>query len=330
LKKDIKQYTHGIKSLKIGVDCPMKVLYIVRGLPGSGKSTHVNNMIENEYSGNGLRFSTNDYFIENGFYHFRPKLVRKANRWNLDRAHQALKNGQSPIFIDNPHVQRWEAKKYVTNGLFYGYKIKIIEPETTWWKKRDLVELAFRNKHGVSYATIQKMLLKWDYDFSIISILNSADTHQNCSLDVYQKRLYLIRGAPGSGRFCLAERINQRYFQNEGYIFSSRDYFIIDDKNYKYDPYRMTEALIWNQKRVEACMEKNIGPIFLIEPFPRANDCEPYIKLASYFKYSPIILEPNTWWWVERNVEELTKRNTESFSKREIEEIIAKWAPILQ
>lgn len=45
------------------------------------------------------------------------------------------------------------------------------EPDTPW--RRDAGELAKRNVHGVPLEAIERMLGRWDEDFSIEAILNS-------------------------------------------------------------------------------------------------------------------------------------------------------------
>lgn len=144
-----------------------KTLYIVRGLSGSGKST-----LAKELAGSsGIVLSTDDFFMNNGKYEYDGSKISRAHKWNQERTVEYLQKGVHPIVIDNTMSQKWEAKFYVLQGISYGYNIEIREPNTPWRKNPQ--ELAKRNTHGVPLETIERMLSRWDYDFTVDSILNS-------------------------------------------------------------------------------------------------------------------------------------------------------------
>lgn len=147
-----------------------KTLVILRGISGSGKSTLSKKLIQ-ENNGNGIVFSTDDYFIKDGIYKFDPNLLGKAHNWNQDRAIKKMKEGESLIIIDNTNTQKWEAKPYVEAGLTYGYEILVKEPTTEWAK--DAKELVKRNQHGVPYDSIVSMLKRWETDFTVENIMKS-------------------------------------------------------------------------------------------------------------------------------------------------------------
>lgn len=138
----------------------------MRGLPGSGKST-----LAQQLGKGGIVLSTDDYFERDGEYVFDPLKLSEAHRWNYIRALNAMKKGISPIVIDNNTVQAWEAKPYVTEGLRYGYEIRIQEPNTPW--KFDAEELTKRNKHQVPLEIIHKKLDKWEPNINVEDIVQS-------------------------------------------------------------------------------------------------------------------------------------------------------------
>ncbi|XP_069747709.1 NEDD4-binding protein 2-like 1 isoform X3 [Narcine bancroftii] len=108
-----------------------KRLYLLRGLPGSGKSTLARNL---KYQFRGaVILSTDDYFIRpDGSYLFEKYLLDEAHEWNHDRANSAMRQGISPIIIDNTNVQAWEMKPYVVMAQENGYEVKFREPDTPW------------------------------------------------------------------------------------------------------------------------------------------------------------------------------------------------------
>jgi len=121
----------------------------------------------------GLVCSTDDYFIETttGAYQFDNTRLQEAHSWNQQRVKTALRDKVSPVVVDNTNTQRWEAKPYVLMAVKFGYEVKVEEP-TTWWAK-DAKELAKRNQHGVPLEAIQRMLDRWEADFSVQAILAS-------------------------------------------------------------------------------------------------------------------------------------------------------------
>jgi len=143
-----------------------KILYIIRGISGSGKST-----MAQELGKNGKVFSTDDFFMVNGKYEYDPEGLTYAHWWNMGRTEEAMKQSISPIVIDNTNTQAWEAKPYVQMALKYGYQIEIKEPNTPW--KFDAEELAKKNKHNIPKEAIEKMIKKWEPNITIENILKS-------------------------------------------------------------------------------------------------------------------------------------------------------------
>tara|TARA_Y100000034_G_scaffold96097_1_gene116927 strand:+ start:31 stop:489 length:459 start_codon:yes stop_codon:yes gene_type:complete len=133
-----------------------KVMYIVRGLPGSGKSS-----LAKKLSGpHGQSFSTDDFFMVGDEYQYNEERIVEAHQWNIERAKRAAEQGISPIVIDNTNVQFWHFQPYVDIAEEFGYQVKIEEPTTDW--ARDPEELARRNKHKVPETGIREMLDKWE------------------------------------------------------------------------------------------------------------------------------------------------------------------------
>ncbi|XP_019385637.1 PREDICTED: NEDD4-binding protein 2-like 2 isoform X2 [Crocodylus porosus] len=147
-----------------------KLLLILRGLPGSGKTT-VSRVLLGQ-SRDGIVFSTDDYFNQQDGYTYNAGQLGDAHDWNQKRARQAMEQGRSPIIIDNTNTQAWEMKPYVEMALEKGYIVEFREPDT-WWKF-DPEELEKRNKHGVTREKIAQMLDRYEYQISIPIVMNSV------------------------------------------------------------------------------------------------------------------------------------------------------------
>lgn len=145
-----------------------KILWIMRGISGSGKSTLANKLVQD-----GVILGTDDFFETENEYQYDFSRIEEAHQWNIARAEEMMQKGISPIVIDNTNVGASAMKPYVENGLKYGYKIEMAEPNTPW--KFNAEELAQRNKHGTSKEIIQEMLDKWEPDLTVKDIMESQD-----------------------------------------------------------------------------------------------------------------------------------------------------------
>ncbi|XP_061916439.1 NEDD4-binding protein 2-like 2 [Entelurus aequoreus] len=155
------------------LDGPSLVLILMRGLPGSGKSTMARELLSTGPS--GLILSTDDYFAQNDGYRYDPGLLGSAHDWNQRRASDAMHDSRSPVIIDNTNLQAWEMKPYVRMALQRGYRVDFCEPNTSW--KFDPFELEKRNKHGVPQEKIAKMLDRFLSPVSIDDVLSSQEPH---------------------------------------------------------------------------------------------------------------------------------------------------------
>ncbi|XP_027733459.1 NEDD4-binding protein 2-like 1 isoform X3 [Vombatus ursinus] len=117
-------------------------------------------------------FSTDDYFFkEDGTYEFNPEVLEEAHDWNQKRARKAMRNGISPIIIDNTNLHAWEMKPYAVMALENNYEVIFREPDTCW--KFNVQELARRNTHGVPKEKIHRMKEQYEHDVTFHSVLHS-------------------------------------------------------------------------------------------------------------------------------------------------------------
>jgi len=147
-----------------------KELFIIRGLPGSGKTSLAKSILDN---GAGIIHSSDDYFTdERNVFRFNKLKINDALKFNQQQCEESCRKGILRIIVDDNHVKRWSVKPLIETGKKYNYKIIIREPETSWWKTRNVNEMAKRTKHKYPISVIKKLLEMWDTDFSIESILN--------------------------------------------------------------------------------------------------------------------------------------------------------------
>ena len=141
-----------------------KVMFLMRGLPGSGKSTIVQ-QLRAKYS-RAVVCSADDYFLgEDGKYHFDAEKLPEAHGQCQARAKQSCQNGRHVVIIDNTNIRRWEMGHYVGLAKKHGYVVIVVHPKTPW--RFDPEMLATRNKHGVPVDVLKRKLQMFDKDSPI-------------------------------------------------------------------------------------------------------------------------------------------------------------------
>lgn len=94
-----------------------KVLYIVRGVPGSGKSTFAKQLTSNV-------FEADHYFYDNdGNYNFIPSEIKEAHKECQDNVRMAMMSSIPKIAVSNTFTQEWEMKIYQELAETYGYTV---------------------------------------------------------------------------------------------------------------------------------------------------------------------------------------------------------------
>ncbi|XP_075228041.1 uncharacterized protein LOC142328260 [Lycorma delicatula] len=138
------------------------------------------------------------------------------------------------------------------------------------------------------------------------------------------KVLVFMRGCPGSGKSHTAEAVIKKIniscafdgkLNYSGHVFSTDDFFKTRF-GYNYNSNKLSEAHLWNQKRVEKALKHQKSPIIVDNTNTQLWEMEPYAVLAVAHGYVIEILEPNTKWKFNEN--ELYKRNTHSVPKKQI------------
>ena len=127
-----------------------KILTLVRGLPGSGKSTFAN-IITNKFS---ICEADKFFYDKEGNYNFDATKLREAHNWCREQVEIRMKDNQineqfyPEIVVSNTFTQEWEMDAYFGLANQYGYKVFTIIVEN----RHDGV-----NEHGVPAEKLEQM-----------------------------------------------------------------------------------------------------------------------------------------------------------------------------
>lgn len=121
-------------------------LYIIRGLPGSGKTTFAENLCDQ-----GLvswHYEADQFFWNKakGVYEFDPTKLSEAHEWCFGRVKKMVENGDS-VAVSNTFSRRWEFQKYLE--LPARHFVLTMNGN-------------FKSVHDVPETVIAKMRLRWE------------------------------------------------------------------------------------------------------------------------------------------------------------------------
>lgn len=105
-----------------------KTLVLLRGLPGSGKSTVAGLFPEAPH------YEADMYFTSlNNEYIFVPDKLKEAHNWCATQTQKAMVDNEPTIVVSNTFTQEWEMKRYYELAKMHGYRV---------------VSMIVENRHG--------------------------------------------------------------------------------------------------------------------------------------------------------------------------------------
>jgi predicted kinase len=131
----------------------MKTLYLLRGLPGAGKSTLASQLSDSH-------FEADMYFTnESGHYLFNAADLKKAHAWCQAEVENAMilnhtTGGNERIAVSNTFTQSWEMEHYFKLAETYGYRVFSIIVENRHGGE---------NLHSVPEDKIEAMRVRFEF-----------------------------------------------------------------------------------------------------------------------------------------------------------------------
>lgn len=121
------------------------MLYIIRGLPGAGKTTLAHKLTPNVVEAD--QFMIN----EAGEYEFNAYRLAECHQACYETVRTLLLTGAT-VAVSNTFVSLWEYERYIklADDLCIPYQIISVKGHPSW-----------KNIHGVPEATVQRMAKRW-------------------------------------------------------------------------------------------------------------------------------------------------------------------------
>ena len=112
----------------IDIDKNTLTLYLVRGCPGSGKSTFAKKLA----SENGFaHFENDEFFMKNGKYCFDKTKYREAADWCFNNIKKSLAKGKSAV-VSNVFVTKKSVERYAQLAETFGAKFVVMRSNASF------------------------------------------------------------------------------------------------------------------------------------------------------------------------------------------------------
>ena len=124
----------------------MKELYLLRGLPGAGKSTLARSI-------GGSHMEADKYFMDMGEYKFDPTKLKEAHAWCQNAVKMYMSSSIEKITVSNTFTQEWEMQPYYDLAEKYGYRVYSLVVENRHGGV---------NEHGVPEEKLEQMKKRFE------------------------------------------------------------------------------------------------------------------------------------------------------------------------
>lgn len=170
---------------------PQIVVYLMRGLPGCGKSHRAQRLAGVQ----GIVLETDEYFYtqvgdDPRHYDFDSRLLPAARLWIMGRFRDAIASKISPIVLDRGNGLNQETQDFALYAQTHGCLIELAEPDSPWWQElrillkykqyvagelfdmwAESLSRRTRESHRVPASRIRAWMQDWKHDLTVDEIL---------------------------------------------------------------------------------------------------------------------------------------------------------------
>lgn len=137
----------------------MLELVLIRGLPGSGKTTLAQRLLEPL---DAVHLEADMFWGPD--YAFDLSRLREAHEWCLDETARHLSEGTS-VVVSNTFTRLWEMQTYVALAVYLSARLTVIHCEGR-----------HGSVHGVPPEVVERMAARWEpYDGDVTKVLQASE-----------------------------------------------------------------------------------------------------------------------------------------------------------
>jgi predicted kinase len=141
-----------------------QTLIVIRGVPGSGKTTKAKQIIAELSDHQVSHYEADHYFTnDRDGYVFDATKLRQAHDWCRRQTRVALDDGDI-VIVSNTFTQNWELQEYIDMALAKSIPVQIIECDGDW-----------QNVHGVPDSKVQAMRDRFESNHKLQAIWQSHE-----------------------------------------------------------------------------------------------------------------------------------------------------------
>ncbi|KFM72370.1 NEDD4-binding protein 2-like 1, partial [Stegodyphus mimosarum] len=172
-----------------------KIMFIVRGPPGTGKKTLSEMLLK--YYPSAAYCCADRYFAETFTSDRNRETLKESHDYCEKLVTDACLNSKSPIIIQNTHVRKWEMQKYLDLAAKHSYTV--IMAITLFKFDVSVQALAKTNSDGLDFNYFKRRMRSWDHVLPYITGWFLCPEDASYILNSLKRSLKILLN---DGRFC--------------------------------------------------------------------------------------------------------------------------------
>lgn len=140
------------------------------------------------------------------------------------------------------------------------------------------------------------------------------------------KQLVIVRGLPGGGKSTLAAALVEKAEkQNQTVVVCNCDEYFMVKGEYKFNGSKLGLYHGKCLEKAQKAIDEGVDVVIIDNTNVCLADFKAYVQYALNSDYIVTLMEPDTAWNKDRNVEELMKMGTHNVPKSSYDKMLSKW-----